>query len=109
MGNRTIPTRVGRTDNYPAGGAGTPDHPHAGGENPPTRASFMVQLGPSPRGWGERLWRKDNWTEERTIPTRVGRTLKTVKKRENWADHPHAGGENDVCCSRMAEEYGPTR
>ena len=51
--------------------------------------------GPSPRGGGELIWL---WYEDvpgRTIPTRVGRTVRGGGDAALWADHPHAGGEND--------------
>jgi circadian clock protein KaiC len=51
-------------------------------------------LGPSPRGWGERLTLHPEGTNRRTIPTRVGRTCSRVMRSPRDSDHPHAGGEN---------------
>ncbi len=51
--DRTIPTRVGRTDVRDAEFVGFADHPHAGGENRMPFGRRFAWFGPSPRGWGE--------------------------------------------------------
>ncbi len=73
---------------------GLADHPHAGGENRPHRRQATPRSGPSPRGWGEPLKNVDEFRENRTIPTRVGRTGRIAHAGVWQADHPHAGGEN---------------
>ncbi len=74
---RTIPTRVGRTQPITYSTIDGADHPHAGGENISPVAGAQHYLGPSPRGWGERPSQRDAPGQARTIPTRVGRTLRT--------------------------------
>ena len=54
-GQRTIPTRVGRTARAASALSIASDHPHAGGENWSATMKPVCPLGPSPRGWGERL------------------------------------------------------
>ena len=72
---RTIPTRVGRTQATRSGDqVSEPDHPHARGENPAVRLSMAAS--------------------SRTIPTRVGRTWTRPAGARGSTDHPHARGEN---------------
>jgi len=92
--DRTIPTRVGRTQCYSPASSVTPDHPHAGGENPYDLAVLPQTDGPSPRGWGEHGQVVGFEGPIRTIPTRVGRTCGRGRGRRWRSDHPHAGGEN---------------
>ena len=73
-GDRTIPTRVGRTPACVQYWPVSEDHPHAGGENPTRRATQGTPGGPSPRGWGELGQERQVIRSVRTIPTRVGRT-----------------------------------
>jgi len=58
---------------------------------PSTRA---LRTGPSPRGWGELAPDGRGAAAERTIPTRVGRTMVGHLWPFVVTDHPHAGGEN---------------
>ena len=52
--DRTIPTRVGRTDaQLDSGECDCPDHPHARGENHCRQLRRGRRSGPSPRAWGE--------------------------------------------------------
>ena len=53
-----------------------------------------VQHGPSPRAWGERIAQHRRIPKSRTIPTRVGRTLRAADMANRAQDHPHARGEN---------------
>ena len=71
---RTIPTRVGRTNEIQSLESLSADHPHAGGENFKKYFDFSFDSGPSPRGWGERRHQLRFLPDFRTIPTRVGRT-----------------------------------
>ncbi len=76
--SRTIPTRVGRTSGVPFRLLFSPDHPHACGENLQTLFLLSCFYGPSPRVWGERGAGDVRPESERTIPTRVGRTMSFV-------------------------------
>ena len=71
---RTIPTRVGRTRWHGRHFTASSDHPHACGENLGRVPLVALDLGPSPRVWGEHHAGGQRREEERTIPTRVGRT-----------------------------------
>jgi len=106
--DRTIPTRVGRTNALLARRVSHPDHPHAGGENcfpPPLPNS---PSGPSPRGWGERMHARRRLGVGRTIPTRVGRTSSASRRSGRRSDHPHAGGENAVRRGFVRSACGPS-
>ena len=74
--DRTIPTRVGRTNYSRSQPLPNADHPHACGENNRCLGSSSPSRGPSPRVWGERAYRHDKRPATRTIPTRVGRTCR---------------------------------
>src|SRR5437899_3295167 len=93
---RTIPTRVGRTTLNRPGRNTLADHPHAGGENEGIPAYLRASYGPSPRGWGELVSVLMPSSPQRTIPTRVGRTLSRPLTNKILPDHPHAGGENEA-------------
>ena len=73
---RTIPTRVGRTASRCRIKTLQPDHPHACGENREFMMTALRDAGPSPRVWGEPHQIRRQRPVRRTIPTRVGRTLK---------------------------------
>ncbi len=73
---RTIPTRVGRTIRPFAASLVLADHPHARGENYNQNRADPQSDGPSPRAWGEPVFMANSRTVTRTIPTRVGRTIR---------------------------------
>ena len=105
---RTIPTRVGRTGFGFRRRRTRSDHPHAGGENSLTRAPACAVRGPSPRGWGELGDGGRGAGSRRTIPTRVGRTPDGGGRRCQFADHPHAGGENSAMRESRDLSRGPS-
>ncbi len=105
---RTIPTRVGRTNLRPATPPAQTDHPHAGGENFRGIRSRLPIPGPSPRGWGELDGAAHSIGRRRTIPTRVGRTRRGTPPRRRSTDHPHAGGENTPEPDGSYKDYGPS-
>ena len=105
---RTIPTRVGRTLTRCMRCTPRTDHPHAGGENSPRPAASPATGGPSPRGWGERPTSPTWSCWGRTIPTRVGRTIRPSLTPCMYTDHPHAGGENSRVRQARARESGPS-
>ncbi len=102
---RTIPTRVGRTRPARTDAHCAPDHPHAGGENWLAWGTAAPGDGPSPRGWGEQLFRVQRSRLKRTIPTRVGRTSVWQAGNGVLTDHPHAGGEN-IARNAFAQNVG---
>ncbi len=105
---RTIPTRVGRTELTGVDPVNVADHPHAGGENARDGVALGSIYGPSPRGWGERELVAARWQRVRTIPTRVGRTIRSRCPRPSVADHPHAGGENGCVGVASEPDDGPS-
>ena len=105
---RTIPTRVGRTDPKAIDHHGMADHPHACGENNEPRATSEMADGPSPRVWGEPCALVRRGKPLRTIPTRVGRTTLCHPTRSAEPDHPHACGENDLSITKKALSFGPS-
>ena len=64
--------------------------------------------GPSPRGWGERGVTSAVHHSDRTIPTRVGRTLLPSLFPIATPDHPHAGGENIEGRGTRVSDHGPS-
>src|SRR5438445_91685 len=86
----------------------SPDHPHAGGENPSGDDIDIVDYGPSPRGWGERAQVGCAEFNLRTIPTRVGRTSPNSSPELLSSDHPHAGGENAQANAGSRQTRGPS-
>ena len=44
----------------------------------------------------------------RTIPTRVGKTVRGGVSAQQQADHPHAGGENAKSSKNKVEVIGPS-
>ena len=87
---------------------GTILHPHAGGENKTAYRGARWRIGPSPRGWGKQNNSTRAPVNARTIPTRVGKTMRRWSSRGNSADHPHAGGENRRNIRRRMTKHGPS-
>ncbi len=54
---RAIPTRVGKSYHFTMQLTCSTGHPHAGGEIGRALAKINENLGPSPRGWGNRRGR----------------------------------------------------
>ncbi|KAF0093300.1 MAG: hypothetical protein E1N59_2992 [Puniceicoccaceae bacterium 5H] len=105
---RSIPTRVGNTNNSLLCLALISVHPHAGGEYTDGPHIASVRVGPSPRGWGIPGSRQVGPITDRSIPTRVGNTPVPLEKKPSRTVHPHAGGE--YASSRVASprSYGPS-
>ncbi len=102
-GDRTIPTRVGKTNPVTHTQFCSADHPHACGENSPVSESHPHYPGPSPRVWGKRRCLTIIAGQCWTIPTRVGKTSAKRLGLALGADHPHACGENSMsACARKA-------
>ncbi len=106
--HRTIPTRVGRTPRSSKPESVAPDHPHACGENVTAVLVLLVDVGPSPRVWGERYRCAGVVGRCRTIPTRVGRTSGAPARAGLRPDHPHACGENKQSPNAGAHRTGPS-
>src|ERR1017187_9338919 len=68
----------------------------------------VMDAGPSPRRWGERSGVGHVYDLPRTIPTRVGRTLRPDHSSQDATDHPHARGENYLGSSSATAITGPS-
>ncbi len=107
-GGRAIPTRVGKSAHARNMSASRTGHPHAGGEIEKWETVRGVNIGPSPRGWGNRrdCARYDRPT--RAIPTRVGKSVIPPMLGLVQAGHPHAGGEIRLCHCTAGKSCGPS-
>ncbi len=92
--HRNIPTRVGKTNNLDGDIDVNAEHPHACGENAPTRGYSVPSIGTSPRVWGKLLLPQVFRLISRNIPTRVGKTGPAPLLESGYSEHPHACGEN---------------
>ncbi len=54
----------------------------------------MLYVGSPPRVWGKRRHAETLVALVGITPTRVGKTLTTMRPANPWQDHPHACGEN---------------
>ena len=72
---RIIPTCVGKSSVPPRCLVRSPDHPHVCGEKEYRSRSASGICGSSPRVWGKGDWRRFKWTDERIIPTCVGKRV----------------------------------
>ena len=69
------------------------DHPHAYGDKVKTyRIAYRV-VGSSPRVWGQEQEAVKAYLTRRIIPTRMGTSRITLRKRKDDWDHPHAYGD----------------
>ncbi len=84
------------------------DHPHARGENSHGETADIKIDGPSPRAWGERSSFLFGYLNQRTIPTRVGRTYRERYPGMHPTDHPHARGENIIAHHVSVAISGPS-
>ena len=94
---RIIPTRVGTSVISDTRNGGCWDHPHACGDKSDVGYADVVQVGSSPRVWGQVLKKGADITAERIIPTRVGTSWQDRIKIQLKQDHPHACGDKSRC------------
>src|SRR5690606_13355128 len=71
---RYTPTRVGTTCAHPPGHPGRPVHPHARGDDSPSRITCRACSGTPPRAWGRPFLPAGGAGVKRYTPTRVGTT-----------------------------------
>ena len=83
-------------------------HPHAGGEILFSHSTYFSGFGPSPRGWGNQLGDGLERLLKRAIPTRVGKSARSVSFSAMAAGHPHAGGEILTVECDGWHAYGPS-
>ena len=72
---RFIPTRVGNSAKKMTTINALSVHPHAGGELFLRDIRYCLNSGSSPRGWGTHKMNKEQLTQKRFIPTRVGNSI----------------------------------
>ena len=92
---RIIPTRVGTRAIAPDNALGCKDHPHACGDKAKFNAKRNVEVGSSPRVWGQDIAVICISCAARIIPTRVGTRISTVVVTKLRGDHPHACGDKE--------------
>ena len=76
---RIIPTRMGTSHTLSAAFFQAKDHPHAYGDKCPKSATQILQLGSSPRVWGQVFWCFVPKSSPRIIPTRMGTSHRWIK------------------------------
>jgi len=69
---------------------------------------LALQVGPSPRVWGNRGAKMPMLKVTRAIPTRVGKSAIGLGATNNVTGHPHACGEILIGCNLPAAEIGPS-
>ena len=91
--DRIIPTRMGTSYQsyykHPLSG----DHPHAYGDKELHHDVVGIDIGSSPRVWGQAFIRKLFALIGRIIPTRMGTRLTRMSNSMRRRDHPHAYGD----------------
>ncbi len=88
-----IPTRMGTSKRSYQRYSRNKDHPHAYGDKSSTEASNALEVGSSPRVWGQDDIIDRNKNPVGIIPTRMGTSCRASENRERHRDHPHAYGD----------------
>ena len=108
-----IPTRVGTSQRLHYVGSGGQDHPHACGDKYTLTCRSAVNMGSSPRVWGQVASSKSYCLPFRIIPTRVGTSFSVNFVRSKIEDHPHACGDKFkifcklcACCGSSPRVWG---
>ena len=83
-------------------------HPHVGGEYGTKPTGLALIGGPSPRGWGIQHSVTARSQEQRSIPTWVGNTNKSIGILRVPTVHPHVGGEYMVSPKISRGNCGPS-
>ncbi len=91
--SRFIPTRVGKSGGRCQAAGYSSVHPHARGEVVPWSVIYSTDAGSSPRAWGSRPVKSSPSGTGRFIPTRVGKSQRSLVGRASYSVHPHARGE----------------
>ena len=94
---RIIPTRVGTSIILSIIFLLPLNHPHACGDKTQIGYISMIELGSSPRVWGQDSNYIGNNSNRRIIPTRVGTRIQLQNSRRISTNHPHACGDKYAC------------
>ena len=92
----TIPTHVGKTWRASSTRASRRDDPHACGEDPGLKRAVFEHKGRSPRMWGRHWTCRIQGHHRGTIPTHVGKTVRSWRQQDRLKDDPHACGEDPL-------------
>ena len=74
------------------------DHPHAYGDKTQIKVMKRLNLGSSPRVWGQGCSVKTSIMRSRIIPTRMGTSGFFSSSSSSDEDHPHAYGDKKCVC-----------
>ena len=104
-----IPTCVGKTCSDFALCVRRPEHPHLRGENHVKKRRVYCMRGTSPLAWGKQQINSISDSENRNIPTCVGKTTMARGATSRFSEHPHLRGENIVnsCPERIETGTSP--
>ena len=91
--SRIIPTRVGTSDFIVRRFLSAEDHPHACEDKVIRQAHHDLNLGSSPRVWGQELVLLHSCKHGGIIPTRVGTRINSAEFIGIRYHHPHACGD----------------
>ena len=91
-----IPTRMGTSLKSDLRWTENWDHPHAYGDKTIPNIVFAVQVGSSPRVWGQAFSMKYSLKTTGIIPTRMGTSSKILSHEAFKTDHPHAYGDKQA-------------
>ena len=69
------------------------DHPHAYGDKSSVPSKYNIQLGSSPRVWGQVSQQQQLFIKAGIIPTRMGTRHYMLFQHTHCEDHPHAYGD----------------
>ena len=114
--SRNIPTRVGKTLGFAKMDFCPKEHPHACGENVRAGIAFSAGSGTSPRVWGKLTNQAQAANRTRNIPTRVGKTAESLKKKNPvlgtsprvWGKR-RRGARGLLYCRNIPTRVGKTR
>ena len=90
---RIIPTRVGTSEKSTVQVIVARDHPHACGDKKKSTLCRVLEVGSSPRVWGQDRKHHLHPSNRRIIPTRVGTSFELAGVRFSAFYHPHACGD----------------
>jgi len=99
---------VGNTQRRTARRTPAPVHPHSRGEHIALNMATSFPHGPSPLAWGTQTYHAGFRESTRSIPTRVGNTLRRIFRAFSYPVHPHSRGEHSDSTSRSAAISGPS-
>ena len=107
-GCRSIPAWAGKPPAGPRGGRGLPVHPRVGGETRRDSMKRPSDVGPSPRGRGNRIQRPADLCYGGSIPAWAGKPGSAVPAGPLSRVHPRVGGETSARTSSLSVMPGPS-